>query len=109
VMRHAETVCKTTASLINQQIGANTPGSIGSPNFGLFTAEYSAACPRRPKRLLGLLRPDADAQVKCRLGGMAHAEAHNDRLRKFRPTDESGEDATTSQIDSFEMFVKTLI
>jgi hypothetical protein len=108
-MRHAETVCKSTASLINQQLTANPLGRIGLPNFGLFTAEYSAACSWRPKRRLGLLRPYADAQVECRLGGMAHAEAHNDRLRKFRPADKSGEDIATSQIDSFEMFVKTLI
>jgi hypothetical protein len=108
-MRHAETVCKSTASLINQQLAANPLGRIGSPSFGLFTAEYSAACLWRPKRRLGLLRPYADAQVKCRFGGMAHAEAHNDRLRKFRSADESGEDITTSQIDSLEMFIKTLI
>jgi hypothetical protein len=40
---------------------------------------------------------------------MAHAKADNDRLREFRSTYESGEDAATSQVDSIQMLVKTLI
>jgi hypothetical protein len=40
---------------------------------------------------------------------MAHAKAHNDRLCEFRPAYELREDTTTSQIDSIEMLVKTLI